>query len=96
MKIPRNDRRTGFIIGLVLPALVFFFFFEATKASLNFDEFVGFLDTFQVLTSVIALSALINLAVFFLALKRKYDKTAWGIIFATLLITVGVALYKIP
>lgn len=96
MKIPRNDRRTGFIIGLVLPALVFFFFFEATKASLNFEEFVGFLDTFQVLTSVIALSTLVNLAVFWGALKRKYDQTARGIIFATLIITVGVALYKIP
>ncbi len=67
----KNDKRTGFLLGIFLPAIVLFFFYESTKASLNFKEYVGFLDTFQIITSVIALSAFANLATFFIALKKK-------------------------
>ena len=82
-------------MGILLPSIVLFLFYQATKASLTFEEYVGFLDTFQVLTSVIALSALANLGAFFWFLKKEHYETARGIIFATLLIAIGVALYKI-
>jgi hypothetical protein len=90
-----NDRRTGFIFGLLIPTIVLGFFYQSTKSDLTFSEYLYFLDQFKVLTKVIALSAIANLATFFIFYKKEYDESVRGIIVATILITIGVVLMKL-
>lgn len=90
-----NDKRTGLLSGILLPFIVLGFFYESTKASLSFIEYIAFLDRFGILTSVIAVSALVNLAAFFIFYKKQYDESVRGIIFATILIAIGVLMLKL-
>ena len=82
---------TGIIIGLIVPVISFeacvFIFREGETFMQVLDRFV-FLDVF---THIISLAAVLNLLVFFLFLWANKERSANGVIGATIIYAMIVA-----
>lgn len=89
-----DNRQIGFLAGLVAPAITFGVYYLARYPHLNFMEFVHTTIFYGVFTNILALCTIPNLLVFFFFLNREYYDTVRGIIFATFMLTLAVAVYK--
>ena len=84
---------TGFLIGLVANVagcyLYIYFFSEY-----SFEETLELAQQEGVLGNIIALGALLNLAVFFIFLKKKRYYRARGVLLATLAAAIFILITK--
>ena len=82
----------GLIIGVLFPAIVFFFYWMFFQSQLNFPRgFLRYLLKGQMLSNVIKLCGLGNLLLFYLSLNQKMDKFSKGIIVSVVLYVALVA-----
>ncbi len=83
----------GLIIGLLFPAIMFFFYWMFFHGQLSFPRgFVRYLLGGHLLSNVIKICALGNLLMFYFGLTKKIDKFSKGII-VSLLIYVALVAY---
>jgi len=75
----------GFIVGLIATAFGFFTYTEFF-VNLSFKEMIPFLFENDLVGKLLGLSALPNLFVFFIFLKKKQDYRAKGVVLASFLI----------
>ncbi len=92
-KLSYNTQGTGLIIGLVLPILVMFIFYEFRNMQ-SFDMFINLVKKAGILTHLISLCVLPNLFVFFIFMWTNRLHSAKGVIGATFIYTFIVLIMK--
>ena len=75
----------GFVIGLALPLLIFFIVFFVKENSGSFLDYINSLWKIQALIKLSSLCVFANVAVFWIFIQLKYEKTARGILGSTIL-----------
>ncbi|MFL0353924.1 hypothetical protein [Xanthomarina sp. GH4-25] len=84
----------GFIIGLVANTIGLYF---AALAFGNGNDFFTVLRSASsegILGKLISLGAILNLAVFFIFIKKKQDYRARGVLLATVIIAISTFVFK--
>lgn len=82
----------GLLIGLVFPAIMFFFYWMFFQSQLSFPRgFIRYLLGGHLLSNVIKVCALGNLLMFYFGLTKKIDKFSKGIIVSVLIYVALVA-----
>jgi len=80
----RDNYIIGVLIGLLMPFLGFFGFYEYRFSLFSFQEFLELLNQQKsLLSAMISISLLINGAVLTYFFQKQQDKTAKGIFFST-------------
>jgi hypothetical protein len=85
----------GFIIGLIVPIIVLWITYHVNFKNYSIKEFIDFLKQFKVLTKLISLCVLPNLAVFFIFLYPNFLRAARGTLAATILAAIIVVILQL-
>jgi hypothetical protein len=75
----------GLLAGLLLPAIVFFVFYFIKKSGLPFIDYIKGLWQLRSFIQLISLCVAANILVFMLFIKLKFDRSARGVLGATIL-----------
>ncbi|MEY4051119.1 MAG: hypothetical protein EB092_02450 [Chitinophagia bacterium] len=82
--IQRDNYILGVLIGLLMPFIGFFGFYEYRFSLFSFQEFLALLNQQKsLLSAMISISLLLNGAVLTYFFQKQLDKTAKGIFFTT-------------
>lgn len=81
----------GLVANLIGIYLYIFFFFDLDEGIMNVLRQAAYND---VLGKIIALGALLNLAAFFLLLKKQQPLRARGVVIATIIAAIGILISK--
>jgi len=84
----------GLFLGIFIPVIGMFIFYEALFDTLNITEFFEHLERKNRTPQLISLSVVANLGVFFLYIWRKFYYSARGVIIATFIYTIIVLILK--
>ncbi|MCY1719856.1 hypothetical protein OU798_05850 [Prolixibacteraceae bacterium Z1-6] len=76
---------TGLLAGLVTPVFIFFIFYLVKESDVSFVDYIRSMWRIQALVKVVSLCVFTNVAVFWIFLKKKYEKAARGVLGATIL-----------
>jgi hypothetical protein len=85
----------GMLAGFILPVIVFFAVYFISENGTSFSNYVGNLMYLQALVKLGSLCVFANSAVFMLFIKMKHDKTARGILGATILYAMAVMISQV-
>ena len=85
----------GFIIGFILPVIIFMFVYLIWNNEYSFNEYINNLQRLNVLVKVGSLCVFLNSVVFMGFIKLKYEKTARGILGATIIYAFGVLISRL-
>jgi hypothetical protein len=83
LKKYRNKTSSGLLLGLLLPLITVVIVFLVSDKSDSLRDFVNRFIQKEILTHLISLCVLPNLALFFLFLQKNYFQTVKGILGAT-------------
>jgi len=75
----------GFLVGFLLPVIVFFAVYLIGKNDISVAEYTNSLMKLNVLVKLGSLCVFVNSAVFMGFIKLKFEKTARGILGATII-----------
>lgn len=87
----KKEISIGFLVGIVATSFGFFVYLTFF-VNLDFETMLKFVFEKQLIGKLLGLSALPNLFVFFIFLKKKQDYRAKGVVFASLFIAFLVLL----
>ena len=94
-KIRKFDKLlVGLILGLLLPVLAIVIFWLFNSEESLFYYLKGFYRV-NSLAGLISLSAIPNLLLFFIFIWTNRNRSAKGVIFATLIVTLIMLLFKV-
>lgn len=94
MKSKIDNIGIGLIFGLLAPVIAIYVFFLLSNHNMNLEEFFAHLFRYRLVSHMISIGAISNLAVFFAFIWLNYLKTARGVVFATLIFAIFVAIAK--
>jgi hypothetical protein len=80
-----NDIRLGAVLGLIAPLLGFLLIYLVASRGMDLREYLHGMIQMKKLSSVISLSAIPNLLLFFIFIWLNYLYSARGVLAATLL-----------
>lgn len=75
----------GFLIGFIVPVVIFFVVYLIGKNEISVSEYIKSLEQLNVLVKLGSLCVFLNSAIFMGFIKLKFEKTARGILGATIL-----------
>lgn len=75
----------GFLAGFLLPVIVFIVVWQIGKSNMSFSDFVQSLMQLNVLIKLGSLCVFLNSAVFLGFIRLKFEKTARGVLGATII-----------
>ena len=75
----------GFLVGFVLPVIVFFVVYLISENEIPATEYIKSLQKLNVLIKLGSLCVFVNSAVFMGFIKLKFEKTARGMLGATII-----------
>lgn len=84
---------TGFLPGLILPLIVFPLFFFVRGAA-DWATYWSQVTQPVVLSPILSLGCIVNLAFFFTLISRNYYNAARGAVFSTLLYILPILYFK--
>lgn len=84
----------GFFIGFTFPVIVFFLVYLFSGNEANLEEFARSLWQLKALIKLLSLCVFVNSAVFMGFIRLKYEKTARGILGATIVYAFAVLISK--
>ncbi len=84
----------GFLIGFLLPVFVFIVVYLYGKYEISLLQFIKSLDQLNVLIKLGSLCVFLNSAAFMGFIKLKFEKTARGILGATIIYAFVVLISK--
>lgn len=94
MKIKKDSLPIGMLSGIIAPMLAIFVFYLFSNHSMNFGEFLNHLYKHRLVSHMISIGAISNLAVFFAFLQFNLMKSARGVVMITLVYAISVAIAK--
>mgnify|MGYP001627207956 CR=1 FL=1 len=89
-----NKFSGGLVLGLCIPALALFVYFIVIHPEIGFFAFIAENQRVRLLSPLLSLAALLNLAAFYFFLQKKWFKTVQGVISATLIYALLILLLK--
>jgi hypothetical protein len=89
-----NTITFGLIAGMIFPLLALFIFYLISYPDSSFSEFVAFIVSRKKLSSLISLSVVPDLLVFFIFIWLNYLYSARGVLAAVFLFALIVVLTK--
>lgn len=90
-----NQFLLGFVLGVIVPFFAVIIFNISLKRSMTIDEFLQSMLQLKVLSGILSLAGLPNLALFFIFLNLKKYKTVKGILTATVFLAITVFVVKL-
>jgi len=84
----------GSVLGLLVPALSLWIYVLLRFDELAFGDFIKTWFKMGILTHMISLAVLPNLAVFFIFIKTNYLKAARGVLLSTILFAFTVLIIR--
>ena len=75
----------GLIPGIIIPVITIFIFSLFKSGATDFVSYVEFVISISMLSNILSLCALPNLAIFYFFLNKEYYYSVRGVIFATLI-----------
>jgi hypothetical protein len=75
----------GFLMGFLLPVIIFFMVYLFGKNNIAISEYISSLWQLNVFVKLVSLCVFVNSAVFMGFIKLKFEKTARGILGATII-----------
>lgn len=94
MKSKWNSIWLGFTLGLIAPALLMYCYWKLNYGYMDLDKFIQFTTMGKVYIRLISLFTVINLGTFFLFIWRNCNYSARGILLATFIYALFVAIMK--
>lgn len=89
-----NTVQMGIILGLLAPLMGFLIVYMVAFRGMDFSEFLDLLVFRKKLSSIISLSSIPNLLLFFIFIWLNYLYSARGVLASTILIALVVVLTK--
>ncbi len=89
-----NNLRIGLILGFLAPLLGFIVIYAVAFRGMNLSEYVDLLIYNKKLSSIISLSVIPNLLLFFIFIWLNYLYSARGVLASTLIFALLVVLTK--
>jgi len=84
----------GFLIGFILPVIVFYVVFLVGNNDVSFAEYFNGLQKLNVLIKLGSLCVFLNSAVFMGFIQLKFERTARGILGATIIYAFAVLISR--
>lgn len=84
----------GFVIALIATVFTFYLYVEHFSIY-TFDETINIIKSGQLFGKLITLSALPNMIVFFIFLKKKQEYRARGVLLALFVMALTVAAFQL-
>ena len=85
----------GFLVGFLLPVIIFFAVYLIGKSDISILEYTNSLWQLKVLVKLGSLCVFVNSAVFMGFIKLKLEKTARGILGATIIYAFVVLISRV-
>ncbi len=85
----------GFLAGFLLPVIVFIVVWQIGKSNMSFSDFVQSLMQLNVLIKLGSLCVFLNSAVFLGFIRLKFEKTARGVLGATIIYAFVVLISRL-
>jgi len=89
-----NNIILGIILGVLIPIIAVIFFNYSVNKNLTITEFYYAMQDKGIMSSILSLTGIPNLMMFFLFLKLNKLKTVKGIMAATVLLAITVFIVK--
>ena len=86
---------TGWIIGAILPILIFLITYEVKYSEMEFQSFLRNMWQMKIFMKLLSVCVFPNLGFFFLFYRMKYDMAARGVILATFMYAFAVLIVKL-
>lgn len=86
---------TGWLIGILLPLVIFLITYQVKYSEMEFSVFVRNMWQMKILMKLLSLCVFPNLGFFFLFYRLKYDMAARGVIMATFMYAFMVLIAKL-
>jgi hypothetical protein len=86
---------TGWLIGAILPILIFLITYEVKYSEMEFQSFLRNMWQMKIFMKLLSLCVFPNLGFFFLFYRMKYDMAARGVILATFMYAFAVLIAKL-
>jgi hypothetical protein len=86
----------GFVPALILPAISVFVLFELQKGQMNsmsFEYYITYVFKYKLISKVLSVTLISNLAVFFLFLQTERYRAVRGVLTATVLYCLVILLF---
>jgi hypothetical protein len=84
----------GFLIGFILPIFVFFVVYLIGENEISVTEYIKSLQKLNVLIKLGSLCVFVNSAVFMGFIKLKFEKTARGMLGATIIYAFAILISR--
>ena len=95
MEMVKDNYILGVMVGLVLPFLGFYLFYEWKFSVFSFTEFSDLLiQQKSILSAMISVSLLLNGGALTFFFQKQADKTAKGIFFTTIIYAIVAIAFK--
>lgn len=91
---PMNSAVTGFLVGFLVPVIVFFAVYFFGEKGISFKNYVGNLWHLHALVKLGSLCVFANLLAFWGFIKLKYDQAARGVLGATIIYALAILISK--
>lgn len=89
-----DDVKIGLAAGIIAPIIVFLLYYIIFHRHMDFFYFLKYLKDGDIFIATLSLCVIINLLLFFICLWTNRDRTARGVVMATFLYAIYVAIMK--
>jgi uncharacterized BrkB/YihY/UPF0761 family membrane protein len=95
MKKIKDNVFTGLVFGFIAPLIVFIIYTKIKQPDDAFTDVVREFIRLKIFTVVLSFAAFVNLAVFFLFIWTNKEKSARGVLTATLIYAFVIIILKV-
>lgn len=98
--MPRRKRKpfdspgVGFLLGFLVPLLIFIAVFLFNESDISFSTYVNNLWHLHALMKLASLCVFANLLVFMAFIRMKYDRSARGVLGATIIYGLAILISR--
>ena len=89
-----NNVILGIVLGILIPVIAIIFFNYSVNKNLTLTEFYYAMQEKGIMSSILSLTGIPNLLMFFVFLKLNKIKTVKGLMAATVLLAITVFIVK--
>ena len=91
---PFDSTGVGFLLGFLVPLLIFFAVYLFGENNITFSSYVNNLWRLHALMKLASLCVFANLLVFMAFIRMKYDQSARGVLGATIIYGLAIVISR--
>ena len=93
MKI--NSIWLGILIGITMPIIAMSLFYLFSFHTLSFSDFYMMIQKMDILTQTLTICVMPSFLAFFFFYWKQYNKSAQGVVLATIILTISVVIFNL-